>query len=123
MRWIFAPMTVAALCVGCSGVGSSRAEIELVGQSVAADNAACRIYSINSQVDGVTRNLVGRACKQADGAWQVAEGPPDNPAVFQTLYRPDPSAVYEPWGAGPPIGISAGRPVTIVIRGRNTPGS
>ena len=78
-----------------------------------AGNPDCRDYTALATIDGKQQKIVGKACRQSDGSWAIAEGPPTNPDQYTTVYWPptDPYyADYEPWLWDAPIGISIGAP-------------
>ena len=111
MRGSLISLSFALTCTACAAIGPSPAAVEVISQRVTPEDAACRAYYAHVQMDGRMRDITGRACRQSDGSWKVAEGPPENPAQVQTVYTPDAHAVFSTWSNNPPIGISLGRPV------------
>ena len=76
-------------------------------------NPDCHDYMVVATIDGKQQQITGAACRQPDGSWRIAEGPPDNPTQYTTVYWPPASPYYaysEPWLWSAPIGISIGFP-------------
>jgi surface antigen len=66
--------------------------------------ANCRAVAGQADVDGSTQQVVGRACLQSDGTWQIVESPDGSMLVYPVAYYPYP----DPWYWGPPLFIGAG---------------
>jgi hypothetical protein len=114
--------------VGCVGCAAPYAPNPVVAQGLpnpgepvlsqvtatpVAGNPDCHNYTALATIDGKQEKIVGKACRQSDGSWAIAEGPPTNPNQYTTVYWPptDPYyADYEPWLWDAPIGISIGAP-------------
>ncbi|MBN9563784.1 MAG: hypothetical protein J0H14_24130 [Alphaproteobacteria bacterium] len=126
MRILVAVLSSTLVCAGCvqAPPPSAQAVISQATERVAADDPACREYTAQATVDGRPQQLVGRACQQSDGSWRIAEGPPDQPMQFQTVYAPVSYPYgyplyypyYDPWFLGPPIGLSFGGGFVFVDR-------
>jgi hypothetical protein len=124
MRVLIHTFGLILLCSGCVQAPPPPAEatISQVTERVAADDPTCRDYSAQAIVDGRQQQIVGRACQQSDGSWRVAEGPPNAPTQFQTVYWAQPYThgmyypYYDPWFLGPPIGLSLGGSFVFVDR-------
>ena len=115
MRQIIVVAGIALGCAGCALPQPAEPELTQVTTSVAPDNPNCILYS--AQTVGQTGpTILGRACRQADGSWQLTEGPPGQPAQYALTYWPPPDSdagLYEPWLWGPPIGFSIGAVVFV----------
>jgi hypothetical protein len=101
--------------VGCVGCAAPYAPNPVVAQGLpnpgepvlsqvtatpVAGNPDCHNYTALATIDGKQEKIVGKACRQSDGSWAIAEGPPTNPNQYTTVYWPptDPYyADYEPW--------------------------
>jgi len=128
MRQLIPLAGVVLACSGCVQAPLRPAEpvISQVTERVAADDPNCQEYTAQATVDGQQQEIVGRACRQADGSWRIAEGPPGEPTQFQTVYGPPLSYTYgsiypyypyyDPWFWGPPIGLSFGGSFVFVDR-------
>jgi surface antigen len=66
--------------------------------------ANCRAVAGQADVDGSMQQVVGRACLQSDGTWQIVENPDGSTLVYPVAYYPYP----DPWYWGPPLFIGAG---------------
>jgi hypothetical protein len=114
--------------VGCVGCAAPYAPNPVVAQGLpnpgepvlsqvtatpVAGNPDCHNYTALATIDGKQEKIVGKACRQSDGSWAIAEGPPTNPSQYTTVYWPPTDsyyADYEPWLWDAPIGISIGAP-------------
>ncbi|NTX25566.1 hypothetical protein HT746_00080 [Burkholderia pyrrocinia] len=64
----------------------------------------CRAVVAQADIDGTEQQIVGRACLQSDGTWQIVQSP-DGSVMWY------PAAAYpyaDPWYWGPPLFIGAG---------------
>jgi surface antigen len=107
---------VALGCTGCVAVPLSEPVITQVAMTAPRDNPNCRFYTAQALIDGKSEQIVGRACRQADGTWQITEGPPGEPDNMAAVYAPPTYANYgdyDPWLWEPPIGLSLGAVVFI----------
>jgi len=66
--------------------------------------ANCRAVAGQADVDGSMQQVVGRACLQSDGTWQIVESPDGSMLVYPVAYYPYP----DPWYWGPSLFIGAG---------------
>jgi hypothetical protein len=119
MRELILVIGVTLTCAGCV-TQPPPPMFSRVASQVAPDNPNCREYSARATVDGKPREIVGRACRQDDGTWRIAEGSPGQPASLVTVYAPPPYGAwypsYDPWLWGWPIGLSLGPSVVFVDR-------
>jgi hypothetical protein len=74
----------------------------------------CREYSVPITVGGKEETAYGRACRQADGTWQIAqpttpEGAANPPGIVQSTVIYPAYPYYDPWWGppwwGPPFGF------------------
>jgi hypothetical protein len=75
----------------------------------------CREYSVPITVGGKEETAYGKACRQADGTWQIAqppttaEGAANPPSVVQSTVVYPAYPYYDPWWGppwwGPPFGF------------------
>jgi surface antigen len=94
-------IVLAALGFGAPALAQSYDDI--VG--VDGDSGAnCRAVAGQADVDGSAQQVVGRACLQSDGTWQMVESPDGSTLVYPVAYYPYP----DPWYWGPPLFIGAG---------------
>ncbi|WP_228878206.1 hypothetical protein [Paraburkholderia saeva] len=102
-------MCVACLaCIACT--------TPVASQPVASDPLndpalTCRMVSGQAEIDGVQQQIVGHACRQPDGTWQIVQDADGNDAAIYPIpaypyypYYP----YYDPWYWGPPIAIGVG---------------
>jgi hypothetical protein len=99
------------------GVGSpAEPVLSQITSNQAVGAANCRDYSTLATINGRQVPIVGRACKQSDGSWRLAESAPGNPTQYVATYLPSPAA-YEGYGDpilwAFPIGFSIGLPFFI----------
>jgi hypothetical protein len=102
-------MCVACLtCIACTTPVASQP----VGADSLNDPAlTCRMVSGQAEIDGVTQQIVGRACRQPDGTWQIVQDADGSEAAIYPIpaypyypYYP----YYDPWYWGPPLAIGVG---------------
>jgi hypothetical protein len=74
----------------------------------------CREYQVPITVGGQAQTAYGRACRQADGTWRIAEAPPgpggaaNLPSIAQSTIIYPAYPYYDPWGPpwwGPSFGF------------------
>lgn len=89
-------VALIALCAGCAQPPPPPppAMISQLIASVPADNPNCREYTAPATVDGQPQQLVGRACRQADGSWRMEEGGGELPAISQVTTQVNPDNPY-----------------------------
>ena len=107
-------VSVVLACSAC--VVAPDPVVSTVAGEVAPDDATCRDYHAQATVDGQPQDIVGRACRQSDGSWQVSEGPAGGPPQMMIIYPPPPPSFYDPWLWDFPIGFSLGAAVVFVDR-------
>ena len=73
---------------------------------------SCRAVAGQAEIDGSMQQVVGRACLQSDGTWQIVESPDGSMLVYPVAYYPYP----DPWYWGPPLFIGAGASFVFVDR-------
>ncbi|WP_412026009.1 hypothetical protein [Burkholderia cepacia] len=75
----------------------------------------CRAVVAQANIDGTDQQIVGRACLQSDGTWQIVQS--DDGSV---LWYPAAAYPYvDPWYWGPPLFIGAGVSFVFVDRFRH----
>ncbi|KML63551.1 hypothetical protein VL15_00510 [Burkholderia cepacia] len=75
----------------------------------------CRAVVAQANIDGTEQQIVGRACLQSDGTWQIVQS--DDGSV---LWYPAAAYPYaDPWYWGPPLFIGAGVSFVFVDRFRH----
>ncbi|HEV2677757.1 MAG TPA: hypothetical protein VGV37_24715 [Aliidongia sp.] len=116
MRALVGSAILVLLCSACVAapppVAATVTDFEA---KVAADDPNCRDYTGQAMIDGAPQPVVGRACRQSDGSWRIAEGTATNPnqfvAVYPAPYYPAYSpgyGLYDPWLWDAPFGFGAG---------------
>ena len=73
-------------------------------QPVPSDSTNCRAVVGQTDIDGTMQQIVGRACLQSDGTWQIVQSPDGSVLWYPVAAYPYP----DPWWWGPPIFIGAG---------------
>lgn len=110
-RLIFAATALALSCSGCVEPPPPPVVIAPVSAKVAADDPNCREYTAVATIAGEQQQIVGRACRQADGSWKIVEGTPEQPGQVILVYPPpSPDYAYPPsypWFWGPPFAVGA----------------
>jgi hypothetical protein len=115
---------VPVIALGCAGCAQPYPPEPVYSQVIsmpAANDANCREYSAQATVAGRQQQIAGRACRQSDGTWRIAEGVPGQPVQLVTAYAPPVYAdwyPYYPWLWEPPIGLSLGASVVFLDRSR-----
>jgi hypothetical protein len=124
MRALLCSTALAFACAACATETPSptllpSAPVTNFQSNVAADDPNCREYTGEATIAGVQQQILGRACRQSDGSWRVAEGTPVDPAQYIGIYPAAPAAYYpyypyypyygwyDPWFWGPPFGFGA----------------
>jgi hypothetical protein len=102
MRVLWSSTTLALLCSACvaapppppvmpvAPVALSPA-VSGFQTKVSETDPNCNDYTGQAMIDGKEEQVVGHACKQADGSWKVAEGTASQPNQFTAVY---PAPVY-----------------------------
>ena len=89
------------VCLGFSAHAVAQTYDE---QPVSADSTNCRAVVGQADIDGGTDLVVGRACLQSDGTWQIMQTRDGS-----VLWYPVPAYPYpDPWWWGPPLFIGGG---------------
>jgi hypothetical protein len=117
MRTILCLTTLLVACGGCVQAPPPQPMISGLDSTVAPDNPDCREYTAQVTIGGQPQHIVGHACRQPDGSWQIVEGTPDQPGQVVTVYQPPPYPYpypytayyppYDPWFWGPSVGLGA----------------
>jgi hypothetical protein len=118
MRELTLVVGVTLACSGCVPPPPQPVFTQVASQ-VAPDDPNCRVYSAQATIDGRPQAIAGRACRQTDGTWRIAEGPPGQTPQFATVYAPPPYSYYpyyDPWLWDWPIGLSLGTSAIFVDR-------
>ncbi|RKE39975.1 hypothetical protein B0G76_6433 [Paraburkholderia sp. BL23I1N1] len=71
---------------------------------LSADSANCRAAVGQAEIDGTMQQIVGRACLDSDGTWQIVQSADGSALWYPVTAYPYP----DPWWWGPPIFIGAG---------------
>lgn len=79
---------------------------------VPADSTNCRAVVGQADIDGTTQQIVGRACLQSDGTWQIVQGQDGSVLWYPVADYP----YLDPWWWGPPVFIGAGVSLIFVDR-------
>ncbi|WP_431825326.1 hypothetical protein [Burkholderia sp. F1] len=79
---------------------------------VLADGTNCRAVVGQAEIDGTMQQIVGRACLQSDGTWQIVQSPDGSVLWYPVAAYPYP----DPWWWGPPLFIGAGASLVFVDR-------
>ncbi|MBN3787158.1 hypothetical protein [Burkholderia sp. Ac-20353] len=75
------------------------------GYDDSADYSAnCRAVVGQAEIDGMVQQVVGRACLQSDGTWQIVQSPDGSVVWYPPAAYPYPDSWY--WG--PPLFVGAG---------------
>ncbi|WP_133647724.1 hypothetical protein [Paraburkholderia flava] len=91
------------LLAGLGALTPAFAQTE-VNVSSTLDAGNCRAVSGQAEIDGTTQQIVGRACQQSNGTWQIVQTDDGN-----VLWYPAGAYPYaDPWWYGPPLFIGAG---------------
>ncbi|MGF6778093.1 hypothetical protein [Paraburkholderia sp. GAS334] len=108
MRNIIGLGAVLGTCIACT--------TPVASQSMAEDPLndpalTCRTVVGEAEIDGAMQQIMGRACRQPDGTWQIVQGTDSSetaiypvPAYPYYPYYP----YYDPWYWGPPVTIGVG---------------
>jgi surface antigen len=93
---------IVLVCLGLSATASAQTYDDSTSQEPGID---CRAIVGNAEIDGTMQTIVGRACLQSDGTWQLMRDDYDGSVlVYPVASYPYP----DPWYWGPPIFIGAG---------------
>jgi hypothetical protein len=121
-RRLISCLLAASAVLGCQTAGAQAPPSNLPaisGPTAATPDAGgnCKDYSATATIDGEQHSISGRACKQADGTWRIAEGPPGSAQPQIAYWQPDGPGYIDddPWLWGWPIGFSIGVPFFIDV--------
>ncbi len=79
---------------------------------VLGDANNCRAVVEQAEIDGTVQQIVGRACLQGDGTWQIVQSPDSSVLWYPVAAYPYP----DPWYWGPPLFVSAGASFIFIDR-------
>jgi len=102
MRNLFCFGLVLA-CLGLSAPAPAFAQTYDDSTAPVVD-ANCRAVAGQAEIDGTMQQIVGRACLQSDGTWQIMHNPDGSVLTYPIAQYPYP----DPWYWGPPVFIGAG---------------
>jgi surface antigen len=97
------------VCLGFSGLAHAQTDD---GPPVPAQSAECRAIAGQTEIDGATQQVVGRACLQPDGTWQIVQSPDGSVLMYPVDAYPYP----DPWYWGPPLFIGVGASFIFIDR-------
>ncbi|TAL95375.1 MAG: hypothetical protein EPN73_13950 [Paraburkholderia sp.] len=105
MRNLVGVGAVLGTCIACT--------TPVASQSVADDPLndpalTCRTVVGEAQIDGVAQQIVGRACRQPDGTWQIVQDADGSEAAIYPVPPYPYYPYYDPWYWGPPVAIGVG---------------
>ncbi|WP_175711823.1 hypothetical protein [Burkholderia ambifaria] len=91
---------MGVVCLGCS--------VCVLAQTYDDDSpdegARCRAVVAQAEIDGTEQQIVGRACRQSDGTWQMVQSPDGS-----IVWYPDTAYPYtDPWYWGPAVFVGTG---------------
>lgn len=89
------------VCLGLSAPALAQTYDEL---PVPDSGTNCRAVVGQAEIDGTMQQVVGRACLQSDGTWQIVQDPDGSVLWYPVTAYPYP----DPWWWGPPFFIGAG---------------
>jgi surface antigen len=101
---------IVLVCLGLSATACAQTYDDSTSQEPGID---CRAIVGNAEIDGTMQTIVGRACLQSDGTWQLMRDDYDGSVlVYPVASYPYP----DPWYWGPPIFIGVGASFVFVDR-------
>jgi hypothetical protein len=74
------------VCLGFLGPALAQTYDDL---PVPADSANCRAIAAQTEIDGAMQQIVGRACLQPDGTWQIVQSPEASVLWYPVAAYPD----------------------------------
>jgi hypothetical protein len=114
---------VLCSCVACATpMASQPGQADSLNDTTttSAVSPTCRMVNGTADIDGTTQNILGLACKQPDGTWQIQQqdagvdmGDVSPPPPYP-YYPYDP--YYDPWSYGPPVTFGFGGSFVFVDR-------
>lgn len=90
------------VCLGFSA--SALAQMYDESPAPAESGGNCRAVAAQAEIDGTIQQMVGRACLQPDGTWQIVQDPDGTIVWYPVAAYPYP----DPWYWGPPLFIGTG---------------
>ncbi|MEK2606470.1 hypothetical protein [Burkholderia arboris] len=92
----------AAAGIVCLGLSTS--VVAQMADDPSGNGTNCRAVVAQADIDGTAQQIVGRACLQSDGTWQIVQS-----ADGSVVWYPVAAYPYDdPWYWGPPLFIGAG---------------
>jgi surface antigen len=92
-------IVVASLALAASGQAQTYDD-----GTTSIDSTNCRAVVGRAEIDGTVQQIVGRACLQADGTWQIMQSTDGSMIWYPLAAYPYP----DPWWWGAPIFIGTG---------------
>ena len=93
-------------------LGLSTSVVAQMADDPSDDGTNCRAVVAQADIDGTAQQIVGRACLQSDGTWQIVQS-----ADGSVLWYPVAAYPYDdPWYWGPTLFIGAGVSFVFVDR-------
>lgn len=97
------------VCLGSSASALAQMYDDL---PVPAYSINCRAIVGQAEIDGTIQQIVGRACLQSDGTWQIVQSADGSVLWYPLAAYPYP----DPWYWGPPFFVGAGASFIFVDR-------
>ena len=98
---------VGVVCLGCS--------VSVLAQTyddAVDEGARCRAVVAQAEIDGTEQQIVGRACRQSDGSWQMEQS-----SDGSIVWYPDTGYPYDdPWYWGPAVFVGTGASFVFIDR-------
>ena len=97
-----------------AGLGSSVTVSAQIYDELPApvDSTRCRAVIGQAEIDGTVQQIVGRACQQSDGTWQIVQNPDGSVLWYSVDAYPYPDRWY--WG--PTVFVGVGTAFVFVDR-------
>ena len=92
------------VCLGFAAPALAQTYDEQPVPADSTDSTNCRAVVGQAEIDGTMQQVVGRACLQGDGTWQIVQSQDGSVLWYPVAAYPYP----DPWWWGPPIFIGAG---------------
>lgn len=90
---------MGVVCLGCS-----MCVLAQTYDDTPDEGARCRAVVVQAEIDGTEQQIVGRACRQSDGTWQMMQSQDGT-----IVWYPDIAYPYaDPWYWGPAVFVGTG---------------
>lgn len=96
-------------CLGSSATALAQTYDDLPAP---VDGIRCRAVIGQAEIDGTAQQIIGRACQQSDGTWQIVQNP-DGSVLWYPL---DTYPYPDPWYWGPTVFVGVGTSFIFVDR-------